>query len=62
MRIGLFYYSQFDGPNRQRIVTPLGTAIYIRVVEVYARSLDEALCVAQPEEDESVMNTHELPS
>ena len=60
MRIGIFYFSTADGPNRQRIVLPNGGDAFVRVEEIDDANLLEGLDAAKPADDEAVMNSHEL--
>lgn len=58
MRIGIFYYSQKDGPGRQHVVLPKGGHVYIRVEEVEGDDVANALDEAQLQRGEQLMNTH----
>lgn len=64
MKVGIFYISLDPGgvrQFRQRIETGLGTPpVYIRVQTVDAASLEDALDQAEPENDEDLMNSHEI--
>ena len=60
MSTGIFYLSFRPGPGRQPITLPNRKRAYIRVTETTS-SLVEAFDESQPEPDEHVLNTHELP-
>ncbi|MEE9401912.1 MAG: hypothetical protein V3V47_01815 [Desulfobacteria bacterium] len=55
MKAANFYFSLTPGENRQPIKTSLGF-VYIRVEEMDVNHVGEALDVAEPIGDESVMN------
>jgi hypothetical protein len=67
MTVGVFYLSVSmpKGRNRdfqrQVVRLPSGRSVYIRVEEVYAADLEEALDGAKPELGEIVLNACLLP-
>jgi hypothetical protein len=60
MKIGIFYISLNNAPDRQPIHVPGQLdAVWIRVEAVEGENLDEdALAKTKPRADEAVMNTH----
>lgn len=63
MKAGIFYISSKQTSSRldrQYVHTSTGP-MWIRVEEVEAADLSDALDKAKPDEDEAVMNTHWLP-
>ncbi len=63
MKVGIFYFSKNAGKDRQEVTMSDGSKAYVRGVAVRvhsARPLEAALNAAVPQDDESLMNTHEL--
>lgn len=67
MKVGIFYFSKQDGPNRRRIIIdesgPKVLYGYLRIQVVYVKAsspLEKALDMARPEADETVLNTVEV--
>jgi hypothetical protein len=59
MTVGIFYISLQSGAGRRPLPLPgLASNVFIRVEVVDCAGLEEALNLASPAEDESVMNTH----
>lgn len=57
----VFFVSASPGRDRQRVLTPAGRAVYIRIVDSGTVDEGDALDGATPAPDESLMNTHYLP-
>lgn len=66
MRVGIFYISRgedaVDVAGAVACPLPGGGSVRIRISEVQADSLEDALDMAEPLPGESLMNTHELPA
>lgn len=61
MRVGIFYFSLDSGAERHSISNAEHQHVgFVRVDEVEANDLLDALDRASPEANESVMNTHAL--
>lgn len=66
MKIGIFYLSLQDPPPAgcmgivNQIVLPSGGQAFVRVEQVEAADLSDALSDAAPADGEMVMNTHPL--
>lgn len=62
MKIGIFYFSTKPAQDRQIVWfdIKLKSWAYIRVQVVEAENEEAALDMAEPQDDEDVMNTHEL--
>lgn len=63
VKCAIFYISfrPSNGSRRQPVTLPGGGAVYIRAHVVTCDDPADALDMAQPDADESVMNSHELP-
>lgn len=59
MRVGIFYFSLNPAEDRQKLMVG-ATPVFIRVTTVHTSTEEEALDLASPRPDESVMNTHDL--
>lgn len=62
MRVGIFYFSKNDDPDRptDEIRRDGKLVGYVRVEIIEDSDISTALDSARPRDDESVMNTHEL--
>lgn len=61
MRVGIFYLSHRPAWDRVTLPLPRGGMVYLRMEEVEAEDESAAMDHAKLREDETLMNTHELP-
>lgn len=60
MRAAIFYLSMFPGQDRSQVIVD-GQAVYVRgEICCGVADLEDALDLADPRDDETVMNSHEL--
>lgn len=62
MKSAIFYHSLKPGEGRQALLAADGTLLGFIRGEAVEGDLSDALDAASPQPDESVMNTHEIPS
>jgi hypothetical protein len=65
MRVAVFYMSWNHAPGRRAIPIEMSngdvTWVYVRAEQVNAPNPEMGLDKARPAEDETVMNTHQVP-
>jgi hypothetical protein len=59
-KVAVFYVSRHPAPDRQPVTVGLAT-VYIRAEISWSLEVGQALDEAAPREDETVMNSHEVP-
>jgi hypothetical protein len=66
MRIAVFYMSFNQAPGRRPIPIQIGDGgevswVYVRAEQVDAPNAEMGLDKAKPQEDENIMNAHQVP-